>query len=64
MLQFSSGRSQFDFDFDFNDNNLVLVSASDAPAPENSAQAYPMGYSQTRDSNMFPGGLAISMVPP
>lgn len=57
----SSTRSRLDFGFDFNDNNLSLLYSSDAIAPENAAQAYPMGYSLSRNSNFMFGGAALSL---
>lgn len=57
----SSTRSRLDFGFDFNDNNLSLMYSSDAVAPENAAQAYPMSYSLSRNSNFMFGGVALSL---
>lgn len=57
----TSVRSQFDFNFNLGDNNFALMYANDAVAPENAAQAYPMGFSQSRNSNMMLGGIAIAM---
>lgn len=57
----SSTRSRLDFGFDFNDNNLSLMYSSDSIAPENAAQAYPMSYSLSRNSNFMFGGMALSL---